>query len=181
MEPYKIIIIGPKHVNKIELAQTLVSINDDLEICPTYTTQLEYKDKITDEFFTYISNEDVKLGYKNNSFIYVTSYNEYSKGMLHSDLYNRDIFVLDFIDFNNMSEKMFNEFQNKLFIWLDTKQKNIDLEDLEESKFSFKRSINFPLLYFVDENTEDIAKIIFRYIDANCTEEERKEIIEQNS
>ena len=32
MEPYKIIIIGPKHVNKIELAQTLVSINDDLEI-----------------------------------------------------------------------------------------------------------------------------------------------------
>lgn len=181
MEPYKIIIIGPKHVNKIELAQTLVSINDDLEICPTYTTQLEYKDKITDEFFTYISNEDVKLGYKNNSFIYVTSYNEYSKGMLHSDLYNRDIFVLDFIDFNNMSEKMFNEFQNKLFIWLDTKQKNIDLEDLEESKFSFKRSINFPLLYFVDENAEDIAKIIFRYIDANCTEEERKEIIEQNS
>ena len=181
MEPYKIIIIGPKHVNKIELAQTLVSINDELEICPTYITKLEYKDKITDEFFTYISNEDVKLGYKNNSFIYVTSYNEYSKGMLHSDLYNRDIFVLDFIDFNNMSEKMFNEFQNKLFIWLDTKQKNIDLEDLEESKFSFKRSINFPLLYFVDENAEDIARIILRYIDTNCTEEEREEIIEQNS
>ena len=181
MEPYKIIIIGPKHVNKIELAQTLVSINDDLEICPTYTTQLEYKDKITDEFFTYISNEDVKLGYKNNSFIYVTSYNEYSKGMLHSDLYNRDIFVLDFIDFNNMSEKMFNEFQNKLFIWLDTKKKNTDLEDLEESKFSFKRSKNFPLLYFVDENIEDIVRIILRYIDVNCTEEEREEIMEQNS
>lgn len=181
MEPYKIIIIGPKHVNKIELAQALVSINDDLEICPTYTTQLEYKDKITDEFFTYISNEDVKLGYKNNSFIYVTSYDEYSKGMLHSDLYNKDIFVLDFVDFNNMSEKIFNEFQNKLFIWLDTKQKNTDLEDLEESKFSFKRSKNFPLLYFVDENVEDIVRIILRYIDVNCTEEEREEIMEQNS
>lgn len=181
MEPYKIIIIGPKHVNKIELAQALVSINDDLEICPTYITKLEYKDKITDEFFTYISNEDVKLGYKNNSFIYVTSYDEYSKGMLHSDLYNKDIFVLDFVDFNNMSEKMFNEFQNKLFIWLDTKQKNTDLEDLEESKFSFKRSKNFPLLYFVDENIEDIVRIILRYIDVNCTEEEREEIMEQNS
>lgn len=181
MEPYKIIIIGPKHVNKIELAQALVSINDDLEICPTYITKLEYKDKITDEFFTYISNEDVKLGYKNNSFIYVTSYDEYSKGMLHSDLYNKDIFVLDFVDFNNMSEKMFNEFQNKLFIWLDTKQKNTDLEDLEESKFSFKRSKNFPLLYFVDENIGDIVKIILRYIDVNCTEEEREEIMEQNS
>ena len=181
MEPYKIIIIGPKHVNKIELAQALVSINDDLEICPTYITKLEYKDKITDEFFTYISNEDVKLGYKNNSFIYVTSYDEYSKGMLHSDLYNRDIFVLDFIDFNNMSEKMFNEFQNKLFIWLDTKRKNTDLEDLEESKFSFKRSKNFPLLYFADENIEDIVRIILRYIDVNCTEEEREEIMEQNS
>lgn len=181
MEPYKIIIIGPKHVNKIELAQSLVSINDDLEICPTYTTQLEYKNKITDEFFTYISNEEVKLGYKNNSFIYVTSYDEYSKGMLHSDLYNKDIFVLDFVDFNNMSEKMFNEFQNKLFIWLDTKRKNTDLEDLEESKFSFKRSKNFPLLYFVDENIEDIVRIILRYIDINCTEEEREEIMEQNS
>lgn len=181
MEPYKIIIIGPKHVNKIELAQSLVSINDDLEICPTYTTQLEYKNKITDEFFTYISNEEVKLGYKNNSFIYVTSYDEYSKGMLHSDLYNKDIFVLDFVDFNNMSEKMFNEFQNKLFIWLDTKRKNTDLEDLEESKFSFKRSKNFPLLYFVDENIEDIVRIILRYIDVNCTEEEREEIMEQNS
>lgn len=181
METYKIIIIGPKHVNKIELAQALISINDDLEVCPTYTTQLEYKDKITDNFFTYISNEDVKLGYKNNSFIYVTSYNEYSKGMLHSDLYNKDIFVLDFIDFNNMSEKMFNEFQNKLFVWLDTKQKNTDLEDLEESKFSFNRSMNFPLLYFVDENVEDIAKVVLRYIDANCAEEEREEIMEQNS
>ena len=181
MEPYKIIIIGPKHVNKIELAQALVSINDDLEICPTYTTQLEYKNKITDEFFTYISNEEVKLGYKNNSFIYVTSYDEYSKGMLHSDLYNKDIFVLDFVDFNNMSEKMFNEFQNKLFIWLDTKQKNTDLEDLEESKFSFKRSKNFPLLYFADENIEDIVRIILRYIDVNCTDEEREEIMEQNS
>ena len=181
MEPYKIIILGPKHVNKIELAQALVSINDDLEICPTYKTTLEFKDKITDEFVTYISNEDVKLGYKNNSFIYVTSYDEYSKGMLHSDLYNKDIFVLDFVDFNNMSEKMFNEFQNKLFIWLDTKRKNTDLEDLEESKFSFKRSKNFPLLYFADENIEDIVRIILRYIDVNCTEEEREEIMEQNS
>ena len=126
MESYKIIIIGPKHTNKMGLAQELISINDDLEVCPTYTTELEFKDKVTDEFFTYMSNEDVKLGYKNNSFIYVTSYNEYSKGMLHSDLYNKDVFVLDFLDFNNMSERMLNEFNNKLFIWLDTKEKNKD-------------------------------------------------------
>ena len=99
MKSYKIIIIGPKHTEKMKLAQMLVSINDDLEVCPTYTTELKFKDKVTDEFFTYITNEDVKLGYKNNSFIYVTSYNEYSKGMLHSDLYNKDIFVLDFLDF----------------------------------------------------------------------------------
>ena len=181
MESYKIIIIGPKHTNKMGLAQELISINDDLEVCPTYTTELEFKDKVTDEFFTYMSNEDVKLGYKNNSFIYVTSYNEYSKGMLHSDLYNKDIFVLDFLDFNNMSERMLNEFNNKLFIWLDTKEKNKDIEDLEESKFSYERSLNSPLLYFVDENIEDIAKIVLRYIDTNCSEKERQEIIEQNS
>ena len=164
MKPYKIIIIGPKHTGKMKLAQMLISINDDLEVCPTYITELEFKDKVTDEFFLYMSNEDVKLGYKNNSFIYVTSYNEYSKGMLHSDLYNKDIFVLD----------------NKLFIWLDTKDKK-DNEDIEESKFSFERSLNFPLLYFVDENEEDIAKIIIKYIDINCSEEERQKIIEQNS
>ena len=181
MESYKIIIIGPKHINKIELAQKLVSINDDLDVCPTYITKLEFKDKVTDEFFTYIPNEDIKLGYKNNSFIYVTSYTEYSKGMLHSDLYNRDIFVLDFIDFNNMSEKILNEFSNTLFVWLDTKVKSNDAEDLEESKFAYERSLNFPLLYFVDENTEDIAKIILKYIDVNCSEEERQEMILQNS
>lgn len=181
MESYKIIIIGPKHTNKIELAQTLISINDYLEICPTYITKLEFKDKVTDEFFTYMSNEDVKLGYKNNSFIYVTSYNEYSKGMLHSDLYNKDIFVLDFVDFNNMSERMLNEFENPLFIWLDTKKRTKDFEDLEESKFAYKRSLNFPLLYFVDENLEDVAKVILRYIDINCSEKERQEIIEENS
>lgn len=180
MKPYKIIIIGPKHTEKMKLAQMLISINDDLEVCPTYTTELEFRDKVTDDFFLYMSNEDLKLGYKNNSFIYVTSYNEYSKGMLHSDLYNKDIFVLDFIDFNNISEKMLNEFDNKLFIWLDTKTKK-DNEDLEESKFSFERSLNFPLLYFVDENIEDIAKIIIKYIDINCSEEERQKIIEQNS
>ena len=181
MEPYKIIIIGPKDTNKIGLAQELISINDDLEVCPTYTTKLEFKDKVTDEFFTYIANEDVKLGYKNNSFIYVTSYNEYSKGMLHSDLYNKDIFVLDFLDFNNMSERMFNEFNNKLFIWLDTKDKNKDIEDLKESKFAYERSLNELLSYFVYENIEDRAKIVLRYIDINCTEKERQEIIEQNS
>ena len=80
MKSYKIIIIGPKHINKMELAQALISINDDLEVCPTYTTKLEFKDKVTDEFFTYMPNEDIQLGYKNNSFIYVTSYTEYSKG-----------------------------------------------------------------------------------------------------
>ena len=181
MKSYKIIIIGPKHINKMELAQALISINDDLEVCPTYTTKLEFKDKVTDEFFTYMPNEDIQLGYKNNSFIYVTSYTEYSKGMLHSDLYNKDIFVLDFIDFNNMSERMLNEFDNKLFIWLDSKSKNTDIEDLEESKFAYERSNNFPLLYFVDEDLNDIAKIILKYIDINCSEEERQEIILENS
>ena len=181
MEPYKIIIVGPKNTNKIELAQTLVSINDDLEVCPTYTTKLCFKDKITDKFFTYMSNEDVKLGYKNNSFVYVTSYNEYSKGILRSDLYNKDIFVFDFIDFNNISEKTLNEFTNKLFIWVDTKSKDKDIEDLEESMFTYKRSLDYPLLYFVDEDVKDIAKIALKFIDLNCTEEERQEIIEQNS
>lgn len=181
MESYKIIIIGPKHTNKIELAQTLISINDDLEVCPTYITKLDFKDKVTDEFFTYMSNEDVKLGYKNNYFIYITSYDEYSKGMLHSDLYNKDIFVLDFIDFNNISGRILNEFGNKLFIWLDTKTKSKDTEDLEESTFAYERSLDSPLLYFVDENVEDIAKIIIKYIDGNCTDKERQEIIEENS
>ena len=180
MESYKIIIIGPKHTNKIGLAQELISVNDDLEVCTTYTTELEFKDKVTDKFFSYIPNGDVKLGYKNNSFVYVTSYNEYSKCILHSDLYNKDIFILDFLDFNNISERMLNEFNNKLFIWLDTKDKNKDTEDLEESKFAYERSLNFPLLYFVDENIEDIAKIVLRYIDVNCTEKEKQEIIEQN-
>ena len=101
--------------------------------------------------------------------------------MIHSDLYSKDIFVLDFLDFNNISERMLNEFNNKLFVWLDTKEKNKDIEDLEESKFAYERSLNFPLLYFVDENIEDIAKIILRYIDTNCSEKERQEIIEQNS
>ena len=64
---------------------------------------------------------------------------------------------------------------------LDTKDKNKDIEDLGESKFAYERSLNFPLLYFVDENIEDIAKIILRYININCTEKERQEIIEQNS
>ena len=88
MESYKIIIIGPKHTNKMELAHKLVSINDDLDICPTYTTNLEYKDKVTDDFYTYITNENIKIGYKNNAFIYVTSYNEYSKGMFKTDIYS---------------------------------------------------------------------------------------------
>ena len=80
-----------------------------------------------------------------------------------------------------MSERMLNEFENPLFIWLDTKKRTKDFEDLEESKFAYKRSLNFPLLYFGDENIEDIAKVILRYIDINCSEKERQEIIEENS
>lgn len=179
MESYKIIIIGPKHTNKMELAHKLVSINDDLDICPTYTTNLEYKDKVTDDFYTYITNENIKIGYKNNAFIYVTSYNEYSKGMFKTDIYSKDIFVLDFIDFNNISEKTLSEFKNKIFIWIDTKVKSEDFEDLEESKFTYKRSLEFPLLYFVDEDITDIANIVIKYI--NGSEEEKQELIEENS
>lgn len=178
---YNIIILGPKHVDKMAIAKHLTSINDDLNICPTFITDLEYKNKVTDDFLFYITNDEVELGYKNNAFLYVTSYETYNKGIEIQHTYNSDIFVLDFIDCNNISERAFDELTNKIFVWVDKSEKSNDQEDIFESEYAFERSNKYDLLYFVNEDPEDISKVILEYIDDNTTEERRRELLEENS
>ena len=95
---------------------------------------------------------------------------------------NEDIFVLDFYDFNNMSNKIFNEI-SPIIIWIDSKDKNYDYykDDVNESKYSFEKINinNLKVMYFVNEAPIEIAKIVLDYY--NGDDIVREQLLEENS
>jgi hypothetical protein len=99
--------------------------------------------------------------------------------------YNDDIFTMSMCEFNNISDSIFkNENNDIVVIWLDTDyNKNNDniLEDVRESGFLQQRlnEGNIKYLYFFNENEDSILKVIFNYLYG--TEEDRKEILIENS
>lgn len=178
----KLIILGPKNTNKIEVARSLIAANDNLEICPTFNSNIDFKGKMNDSFEYYMANNDVEMGFKNNAFIYVTTNSYASKGITISDYYNSDIIVMDFIDFNNISEATFKKIiTNCIIVMLDT-SKGHDKGDIQESFYSYQRLKSIDYLYFLNEETEYIKDTIFQFLKAykDDDKDKMKELFELN-
>lgn len=164
----KIIITGLEEINKLQLAKHLVSINDEFSIASSFSTDDKYnKDIINDKYIYYLNPLDVNLGFKNNSFLFVSTKNFISNGMIIDEYYNNNIIICNIENFNNISNKIFNSTEDILVIWLDTKFHGNIKKEIKETKYLIDRLNNLNYLYFLDEDLVDISNVIFKYINGD--------------
>lgn len=200
MENEKIIIIGPSilYKQKLQLANRLITQNSDLSIINSFITDESFNQNqnSSTSWQYYIPYMKVKESFKNNAIIYCTideSNSDITKGIMLDDWYNGDIAVMNFIDFNNISNKIFSEYTDSLFIvWLDTNANNTrqqydsyyDREsDIRESHYTESKidSNSINVLYFNinHEHISDIANTVLEYYNTN-NKDIRDKIISDN-
>lgn len=184
MNKEKIFILGSSIIDKFGIAKKIVTINDNLNIANNFTTDISLRNKITDTFEYYLSLEDVKLSFKNNALMFGTTINDITSGVTMFDMYNADIIALSYDDFNNISNKVFNEI-TPIICWVDSNNKEYDnyKHDIIEAKYCINKidTNKFVTLYFNldSESLDMIAEIINSYISGD--EIVREEILEENS
>ena len=98
-------------------------------------------------------------------------------------MYSDDIFVLEYMDFNNISEKVMSELGcDNLFVVVDERSRHHTNTDIIEARYSEEKLQKMQhVLYFIDEDIKDVATIILYYINPDRTEEELANCREENS
>lgn len=200
MENEKILIIGPSilYKQKLQLANRLITQNSDLSIINSFITDESFNQNqnSSTSWQYFIPYMKVKESFKNNAVVYCTideSNNDITKGIMLDDWYNGDIATMNFIDFNNISNKIFSEYTDSLFIvWLDTNANNAKQQydsyydretDIRESHYADSKieSNNISVLYFNinNEHISDIADTVLEYYNAS-DKDIREKIISDN-
>jgi len=181
MEGTKIFIIGGKPIDKVKIANTIQSLNDDLNIADIYTNDDNYKNSANDKHISYMKQEDILLSFKNNAFLTIKTDVYLSECITKDSFYNCDIFMFDFDLFNNISIQSIKD-KDILVVWVDSKQYNNKADkdhDLAECKYTQELVNNFPCLYYIDEDPERIAQDVIRYLDADI--DGRYAIVDENN
>lgn len=161
----KIFITGSKEIDKLSLAKKIISKDDDLSISQTFTNEEEYKDSVGDDYMYYLDPKDIDLAYKNNAFLYISAHDLLYHGITLDSFYNEDIFCMNLSEFNDIPDYIFN-YNDVLVIWLDTKSKkrNIKDEDVMASKYMIEKLDKINVMYFLDEDYDDIVDVIMQYL-----------------
>lgn len=174
----KVLFIGLDTNKLYEAAKLLQSVNDNLDIAPTFTTELSMKGHITENFIYYMPLKEVELAYKNNAFFWVCSNKHVSHGLTLNDYYRSDILVIDFYGISNISEPSLKMLMKDgvVVVHLDSKTEKHTKEDIIESKFALQRLEQCDMLYFCDDAPKVIVKTVIDYM--NADNEKRIGIIE---
>ena len=133
----------------LDIAKNIIKVNDELSIIPRFTTNIEYKGEVNENYIYYLDVNTVNLSYKNNALLYIKTNNYISDGITIDDFYNNDICVLTIEEFNSIPEIVFKKY-DILVIWVDTKNhKGISNADLIEINYfsSFVSTINLLLIF----------------------------------
>ena len=99
----------------LNIAKEVIQLDDNLSIAPEFTTSINYKNEITDTYKCYLDISTANLAYKNNSLLYIKTYDYISSGITIDDFYNNDICFMDIKEFNLISENVFNKYNNGRF------------------------------------------------------------------
>ena len=176
----KIFIVGPSYIDKLDYANAIVAINDDLNICKYFTSQSNIEGMVGQYLF-YMDIDDINLSFKNNALALIDYRDELITGITQDDFDVSDIVFINTEHFNLLPDILLPQ-DSTLIIWLDTKISN-DLKNKEliEIKYLVERldNLELPMLYFLDEERDKVAEDVIEYLNAN--EEERKKIIEENN
>ena len=161
----------------LEIAKDLVRNNDSLSIMPSFTTNIEYKNEVSERYENYLDIQTVNLAYKNNSLLYINTSDYISTGITIDDFYNNDVCFISVKEFNLIAENIFNTYDT-LVVWVDYKRNTlITKNDLIEVDYFMQFLENHKYLYFL--NTEpNISATILEYLKG--TDEEREEILNDN-
>lgn len=176
----KIFIIGLNNIDKLKYAKAIENLDDDLSISQRFTNDTGYKDMPYDEYTFYLDSMDVDISYKNNAFLFMSSKDMVYSGITLDSFYNEDIFCMNINEFNNIPDYIF-EMNDILVVWLDSKTNAKDKETKEELfgiKHFLERIDKLNTLYFLNENEENVAKVILNYLESN--EEGKQKILEEN-
>ena len=173
----KIFIVGSDNINKLDYANELIALNDNLNICKYFTSESKF-DGMLGEYKFNLSVEDIDLSFKNDVLLFIDYQDEYITGVTHEDFYNSDILNLSIEYFNLIPDQYLN--CDNLIVWIDNKS-NANKKALAEANYFLERveEINIPLLYFINEDKKDIAKIVIDYIEGD--EKCRKEILAEHN
>lgn len=177
MKEQKIIVIGPSNIDKRILCNKLQDLNEEFVISDI-VTNVEYDDE---NHISYMDDDTIYKSFQNNAFLFLHKYGEGYFGITNESFYTSNIIFLGIGDFNQIPDKIFNEYEI-LVIWLDSKNisSNVNLaRDINETKFLLERLETLRYMYFLDENVDNISKIILTYL--NTSEEEKLQLLEENS
>lgn len=174
----KLIIIGTDINEGISVAKALQDANDDLQIAPVFTTDLNMQGK-TGEIYYYMSHEEVELSYRNNAFMWVRTMPSATNGVTMTDMYASSIFAMTYGDFNNISSPVLNEICSDeddefLIAVLDNTNTKKKEDDLLEASCAGERIYSNEYLYFLDSTVPEIVEYILKYMASN--KEERKSL-----
>ena len=174
----KFLIVGASNIDKYEIVNTLLVNKDMFTIAKIFTTKYE---NIYDDYHYFLSNEELNICYKNNALLYVNTNDYISEGITLESFYNNNVIFMNTENFNNISNKVFNQNNDDLIIiWVDTKNHknnpNINKEIKETNYFIEKlESEKLKYLYFLDKSPIEIMDVIVEYL---TNSEKRSELIE---
>lgn len=171
----KVFIVGSETIDKLDIANEIIAQNDDFNICKTFTSKHEY----VGSYMFELDNEDIVLAWKNNVLLFLDYSDKKILGITLDDFKYSDIIPISTKHFNMIIDDVLvnNEI---LILWIDNKSKH-SKDELIEVRYLQERieSFSLPMIYFIDEPKEEIARITIDYILGD--EVQRKEILEENS
>lgn len=172
-----ILIVGAEKTDKYAIAKELQALDDDMMIAPVFTTDLRMKNYISDDFIYYMPSEEAELSYKNDAFMWVCSDDSRSLGVTKTDMYNANIFVMSFANFNNISNPTLKELlDDGIICFIDSIANNSEV-DFRESVFACERIYASPYIYFLDDDVSVVVNTLLAYISGDA--EERERIVEE--
>lgn len=172
----KIIITGLDEINKFDVVDTLLKLDNSFMYAPIFTTD---KSVINDKYY-YLDTKRANLSYKNNAVFYIFTEQYNSHGVTLEDFIKNNVIIANIREYNNISDKFFNNY-DILTVWIDSKF--ICLSALNNYKYELKFLIDrineHKYLYFTNNNPMNIAKTIISYWYAD--EDNKRKILDENS
>lgn len=158
----KIFIIGHTNIDTLEVGLALQSKNDDLNIAPSFSSNLTADDHIPHRY--YLDKETINISYKNNALLYVYTDDNESVGMTYDDYYNNNVFCMSIHSFNIIPDIIFNDKYDTLIVWVDSSKEKPSDSDICDIPYIEERLVSLNYLYFCNEDIDIITNIINEYI-----------------
>lgn len=178
MNSVKILITGISEIDKFSIIKELAKQDDNLTIIPSFTSDLHYENQgASEDYIYYMPTEEVNLAYKNNALLYIYTKDYVSTGVTFDDFYNNDLLETNLINFNNIPDRYFTEY-DILIVWIDSAKIKATKAELQEVNVLEERLGTCKYMYFLDEPLEEVVKAILTYIHE---EDKREELLEENS